>query len=125
MKRQASLGILFLVVFVDLLGFGMVIPVMALYAERLGASPSQTGWLMASYSLMQFVFAPLWGRLSDRYGRRPLLLLSIVMTSVAFSATLTAPSNTISGELSFRLVTVTATACSSLRCPSETRTITS
>jgi DHA1 family tetracycline resistance protein-like MFS transporter len=83
-KRQASLGILFLVVFIDLLGFGMVIPVMPLYAERLGASEAATGWLSTSYSLMQFVFAPIWGRLSDRVGRRPVLLISIAMTAVAF-----------------------------------------
>jgi DHA1 family tetracycline resistance protein-like MFS transporter len=82
---------LLVIVFIDLLGFGMVIPVMALYAEKLGASSSQTGWLMASYSLMQFVFAPVWGRLSDRYGRRPLLLLSIAMTSLAFLAYALAP----------------------------------
>ncbi len=84
MKRQASLGILFLVVFLDLLGFGMVIPVMPLYAERLGASEAATGWLSTGYSLMQFVFAPIWGRLSDRVGRRPVLLLSVAMTAVAF-----------------------------------------
>ena len=84
MKRQASLGILFLVVFVDLLGFGMVIPVMPIYAEHLGASEAATGWLSTGYSLMQFVFAPVWGRLSDRVGRRPVLLVSIAMTAVAF-----------------------------------------
>jgi DHA1 family tetracycline resistance protein-like MFS transporter len=83
-RRQASLGILFLVVFVDLLGFGMVIPVMPIYAEHLGASEAATGWLSTGYSLMQFVFAPVWGRLSDRVGRRPVLLLSIAMTAVAF-----------------------------------------
>ena len=91
MKNRSALAILFVIVFIDLLGFGMVIPVMALYAEKLGASSSQTGWLMASYALMQFVFAPLWGRLSDRYGRRPLLLVSIAMTSVAFLAYALAP----------------------------------
>jgi multidrug resistance protein len=90
-RNRSALAILFVIVFVDLLGFGMVIPVMALYAERLGASSSETGWLMASYALMQFVFAPLWGRLSDRYGRRPLLLVSIAMTSVAFLAYALAP----------------------------------
>ena len=84
MKRQASLGILFLVVFVDLLGFGMVIPVMPIYAEHLGASEAATGWLSTGYSLMQFVFAPIWGRLSDRVGRRPVLLVSIAMTAMAF-----------------------------------------
>ncbi|HEX8908952.1 MAG TPA: MFS transporter [Anaeromyxobacteraceae bacterium] len=92
MKTRRSLAILFIIVFVDLLGFGMVIPVMALYAERLGAPDSQIGWLMTGYSAMQFVFTPIWGRLSDRYGRRPLLLLSIVMTAVAFLGYALAPS---------------------------------
>ena len=92
MKTRRSLAILFVIVFVDLLGFGMVIPVMALYAERLGAPDSQIGWLMTGYSAMQFVFAPIWGRLSDRLGRRPLLLLSIAMTAVAFLGYAVAPS---------------------------------
>ncbi len=84
MKNRSALAILFLIVFVDLLGFGMVIPVMPLYAERLGASEAATGWLSTGYSLMQFVFAPIWGRLSDRVGRRPVLLASIGMTALAF-----------------------------------------
>ena len=84
MKNRSALGILFVVVFVDLLGFGMVLPVMPLYAERLGASEAATGWLSTLYSLMQFVFAPIWGRLSDRIGRRPVLLASIAMTALAF-----------------------------------------
>ncbi|HEY7723990.1 MAG TPA: MFS transporter [Anaeromyxobacteraceae bacterium] len=84
MKDRPALGILFLVVFVDLLGFGMVIPVMALYARMLGASEASTGWLSTLYSLMQLGFAPVWGRLSDRIGRRPVLLVSIAMTAVAF-----------------------------------------
>jgi predicted MFS family arabinose efflux permease len=83
-KNRSALGILFVVVFVDLLGFGMVIPVMPLYAERLGASEAWTGWLSTGYSAMQFVFAPIWGRLSDRIGRRPVLLASIAMTALAF-----------------------------------------
>ncbi|HTT70743.1 MAG TPA: MFS transporter [Anaeromyxobacteraceae bacterium] len=84
MESRRSLAILFVIVFVDLLGFGMVIPVMALYARKLGASEAVTGWLSTGYSLMQFVFAPIWGRLSDRVGRRPVLLVSIAMTAVAF-----------------------------------------
>lgn len=84
MKNRSALGILFLVVFVDLLGFGMVIPVMPLYAERLGASEAWIGLLSTGYSAMQLVFAPVWGALSDRVGRRPVLLLSIAMTAVAF-----------------------------------------
>jgi MFS transporter, DHA1 family, tetracycline resistance protein len=90
-KNRSALAILFVIVFIDLLGFGMVIPVMALYAERLGAPESQIGWLMTGYSAMQFVFTPIWGRLSDRYGRRPLLLLSIAMTAVGFLVYALAP----------------------------------
>ena len=71
MKNRSALAILFVIVFIDLLGFGMVIPVMPLYAERLGASEAWTGLLSAGYSAMQFVFAPIWGRLSDRSGAGP------------------------------------------------------
>jgi len=91
-KNRPALAILFIIVFIDLLGFGMVIPVMALYAERLGAPDGQIGWLMTGYSLMQFVFTPIWGRLSDHFGRRPLLLLSIAMTAVGFVGYAVAPS---------------------------------
>jgi len=82
--RRSALAILFVIVFIDLLGFGMVIPVMPLYAKDLGASETWTGLLSTGYSAMQFVFAPIWGRLSDRVGRRPVLLVSIFMTAVAF-----------------------------------------
>jgi DHA1 family tetracycline resistance protein-like MFS transporter len=91
-KNRSALATLFVVVFVDLLGFGMVIPVMSLYAEHLGARSSETGWLMTGYSAMQFVFTPIWGRLSDRFGRRPLLLLSIAMTAASFVWYALAPS---------------------------------
>ena len=84
MKNRSALAILFVIVFVDLLGFGMVIPVMPLYAKQLGAPEAWTGLLSTGYSAMQFLFAPLWGRLSDRLGRRPVLLVSIFMTSAAF-----------------------------------------
>ncbi len=91
-KTRSALPILFLVVFVDLLGFGMVIPVMPLYAKALGAPKEWIGLLMTGYSAMQFVFTPIWGRLSDRHGRRPLLLLSIAMTAVGFLGYAVAPS---------------------------------
>jgi DHA1 family tetracycline resistance protein-like MFS transporter len=107
-KNRRSLAILFVIVFIDLLGFGMVIPVMALYAERLGAPDSQIGWLMTGYSAMQFVFTPIWGRLSDRLGRRPLLLLSIAMTAVAFFGYAIAP--TFAWLLVSRLFAGAATA---------------
>ncbi len=83
-KRRPALAILFVIVFIDLLGFGMVIPVMPLYARQLGASEAWTGLLSTGYSAMQFVFAPIWGRLSDRIGRRPVLLASIFLTAAAF-----------------------------------------
>jgi MFS family permease len=91
-RPRSALAILFIIVFVDLLGFGMVIPVMAQYAEKLGAPLDRIGLLMTGYSAMQFVFTPVWGRLSDRLGRRPLLLLSIAMTAVGFLGYALAPS---------------------------------
>lgn len=67
----------FLIVFIDLIGFGMVLPLLPLYGHDYGASPLVLGLLLASYSLMQFVFAPIWGRISDHRGRRPILLLAL------------------------------------------------
>jgi MFS transporter, DHA1 family, tetracycline resistance protein len=67
---------------VDLLGFGIIIPLLPLYAERFGASPLTIGVLFASYSLSQFVLAPLWGRISDKVGRRPILLVAIAGSAV-------------------------------------------
>lgn len=86
MHRKASVGIIFFTVFMDLLGFGMVLPLMPLYAAdpRFQASPVDIGWLMAIYSLMQFCFAPLWGRLSDRMGRRPVLLIGLLGSSLSY-----------------------------------------
>ncbi|MDX1448582.1 MAG: MFS transporter [Acidimicrobiia bacterium] len=67
---------------VDLLGFGIIIPLLPLYAERFGASAFTIGLLFASYSLAQFVFSPVWGRISDRVGRRPILLVTIAGSAV-------------------------------------------
>lgn len=89
--KSRALWILILVVFIDLLGFGMVIPVMPRYAAELGAPTAWIGLLMTGYSAMQFVFAPIWGRLSDRLGRRPVLLVSIAMTAVGFLGYALAP----------------------------------
>lgn len=76
--RRASLGVIFLTVLLDLLGFGIVIPILPLYAEKLHATDFETGILLAIYSVMQLFFSPIWGRLSDRAGRRPVLLISIL-----------------------------------------------
>lgn len=77
------LGIVFTTVLIDLIGFGIVIPLMPLYAETFGASVTEIGLLTASFAFMQFLFAPVWGRLSDRVGRRPVILASLVGTAVA------------------------------------------
>ncbi len=74
---MSPLVIIFLTVFIDLLGFGIIIPLLPFYAERFGGSAATVGMLSVSFSLMQFVFMPIWGRLSDRYGRRPILLLGL------------------------------------------------
>jgi len=85
MKRSPLL-VIFITVFIDLVGFGIVIPVLPYYAEgtKFGATPTQVGLLFASYSVMQLVFSPVLGRLSDKYGRRPILLMSLLGTAVGF-----------------------------------------
>src|SRR5437899_6493433 len=75
---------LFLIVFVDLVGFGLVIPLLPFYALRFAASPQQVTLLLAVYSLMQLFTAPLWGRLSDRVGRRPVLMVSMAAAALAY-----------------------------------------
>ncbi len=85
MKRSPLL-VIFITVFIDLVGFGIVIPVLPFYAEgtKFGATPREVGLLFASYSIMQLVFAPVMGRLSDKHGRRPVLLVSLLGTSLGF-----------------------------------------
>jgi MFS family permease len=81
---RSPLGVLLLTVFIDLIGFGIVIPVLPLYAEKFGASPFTIGALMGVYSAMTFVFSPLLGKLSDRFGRRPVLLFSLIGSAAGF-----------------------------------------
>lgn len=78
--------IIFVTVFIDLIGFGMVIPILPYYAniEPFNATPRDIGFLVATYSLMQFVFSPVLGRLSDRYGRRPILFISILGSALGY-----------------------------------------
>lgn len=80
-----AIFVLFLTVFIDLLGFGIILPILPLYAEQFGAQPNEATLLVAIYSLMQFLFAPLWGRFSDRYGRRPILLLTLFGSVIAYA----------------------------------------
>ena len=90
------LAIIFLIVFIDLVGFGMIIPILPFYAEHepFRATPFEIGLLFSAYSWMQFFFSPLLGRLSDRYGRKPVLFLSLLGSAagyliIGFAATLT------------------------------------
>lgn len=82
--KKKQLGIIFLTVFIYLLGFGIIIPIIPILSRDFGASALQSGLLMSSYSLMQFLFSPFWGRLSDKYGRRPILLGCLFGEGIAY-----------------------------------------
>jgi DHA1 family tetracycline resistance protein-like MFS transporter len=77
--------VIFLTIFVNLVGFGIIIPLLPFYARTFGASPIAIGLLFASFSLAQLLASPLLGDLSDRWGRRPVLLLSLIGTAVSFA----------------------------------------
>lgn len=98
--NRRALGVLFLTVVLDLIGFGIVIPLQTFYAEQFHATPLQVTMLMACYSLAQFVAAPVWGQLSDKFGRRPTLLLSIALTAVMLAGYASASS--LAGLFVFR-----------------------
>ena len=94
MKRVLGHRLLFLylAVFITIIGFGMVFPLLPFYAQRFGATPVQLGLLAASFSFAQFLAAPVVGRLSDRYGRKPILTIALLGTSASFFAFGLAPS---------------------------------
>lgn len=85
--RRGSLLVIFLTVFIDLLGFALVLPLLPLYARQYSVDETgmTIGLLMASFSIMQFMFAPLWGRLSDRIGRRPVVLIGLFGSVIFYS----------------------------------------
>jgi DHA1 family tetracycline resistance protein-like MFS transporter len=80
----SPLVIIFVTVFIDLLGFGIIIPLLPFYAESFGASPFTIGLLGTSFSLMQFLFSPIWGRWSDRIGRKPIILLGLMGSCLSY-----------------------------------------
>src|ERR687898_2760976 len=84
--NRSPLIVIFTTVFIDLVGFGIVIPVLPFYAEgtQFNGTPRMVGLLFASYSVMQLLFSPVLGRLSDKHGRRPVLLYSIIGTGIGF-----------------------------------------
>ena len=81
-ERKSSLAILFSVIVLDLIGFGIMIPILPFYAEEYGANATTLGFLLTSYAGMQFLFSPFWGRLSDRWGRKKILLLTMTGSSL-------------------------------------------
>ncbi|MGE5643255.1 MAG: MFS transporter, partial [Byssovorax cruenta] len=87
MFKNKSIAILFFTLIVVMLGFGVIIPILPFLVEKFGGSGVAMGGLMAVYSFMQFLFSPLWGDLSDRYGRKPLLIMGTVgngLTMIGF-----------------------------------------
>ena len=83
-NRRPAMAILFLTVVIDLIGFGIVLPLLPSYAAGFHASDTAIGLLVASFSFMQFIFAPRWGRLSDRIGRRPVLLIGLCGSAASY-----------------------------------------
>jgi MFS family permease len=91
--RKGSLLVIFLTVFIDLLGFGIVLPLLPIYGEDFAGqyelNDRQVGWLigllMSSFSAMQFLFLPVWGRLSDRFGRRPIIIIGLTASTFFYA----------------------------------------
>ncbi len=81
---MSRLTIIFLTIFIDLIGFGIVLPLLPFYAQDFGATPALIGLIVAVHPAMQFIFGPIWGRLSDRVGRRPILLLGLVGSGLSY-----------------------------------------
>jgi MFS family permease len=81
---RGRLPVLFVTAFIDMVGLTMIMPLLPFYAEQLGASATVVGLLIAAFSLAQLLVAPLWGRSSDRYGRRPAILAGLLVTAVAY-----------------------------------------
>src|SRR5437899_2247457 len=90
-KGNRNLFIIALIAVVNMLGYGIIIPILYAYSKKFGLSDFQNGLLFAMFSLCQFISTPIIGRLSDKYGRRPLLLISIVGTAVSFFMAAFAP----------------------------------
>ena len=83
--KKSPLLILFITILIDMLGFGIIIPILPIFTKELGAANYLVGLIAMSYPLMNFLFAPFWGSLSDRFGRRPIILTSVLITALAYT----------------------------------------
>jgi multidrug resistance protein len=86
-RSRSPLTLMALTVFIDLMGFGIILPLLPFWAEKLKANPFQVGLILTTYSVAQFLFTPLLGSLSDRYGRRPIIAASLLIEAAAFALT--------------------------------------
>jgi DHA1 family tetracycline resistance protein-like MFS transporter len=82
--NRKIMAIVFATILIDFIGYSVLIPVLPLYAERLGASPVEVGLILTLYALAQLLFLPAWGWVSDRVGRRPVILVSLLGTAISF-----------------------------------------
>ena len=87
MNKKTNLKPVFLVILLDLIGFGIIIPLLPLYSLSLNATKFEIGLLMSMYSIAQFIFAPIWGSLSDHYGRKKILIITLVGSFISTLAT--------------------------------------
>src|SRR6185369_8150455 len=76
--------VIFITILIDMLGFGIIIPILPIFSKELGAANYEVGLIAMSFPVMNFIFAPFWGSLSDRYGRRPVILVSVLLTGLAY-----------------------------------------
>ena len=83
-NKKYQIAIIWVTIFLDLMGVTLIIPFINEFVEQLGGDERHAGFLLASYALMQFIFAPVLGKISDKYGRRPVLLFGMVGAFIAF-----------------------------------------
>ncbi len=91
-KGRSPLLLMALTVFIDIAGFGLILPLLPFWAEKLGANPAQVGLILTLYALAQFLFTPLLGALSDRFGRKPIIIVSLLIEALSFALTAVAGS---------------------------------
>ncbi|GAC1350567.1 MAG: hypothetical protein NVSMB27_34270 [Ktedonobacteraceae bacterium] len=84
-RSRSPLYLMALTIFIDFIGFGVILPLLSFWSERLGAGPVGVGLVLTAYALAQFLFTPLLGTLSDRYGRRPAIFASLLIEALSLA----------------------------------------